>query len=80
MYEPGPTSPHLGHTNHLCEMVKRGDDVEAYKALVKSVKFMCEICGRVAAKAENLCEPISLLIFCQHFLIANDCRWRACIV
>jgi hypothetical protein len=41
-------------------MVKRGDDVEAYKALVKSAKFMCEICGRVAAKAENLCEPISL--------------------
>ena len=50
----------MGHANHLCEMVKRGEDVETYKALVKNAKFMCEICGRVAAKAENLCEPIPL--------------------
>lgn len=53
--------PHLGHGTHLCHLVEwEGIDIKDYKPLVKSAKFLCKKCGRVAAKAENLCEPIEL--------------------
>jgi hypothetical protein len=53
--------PHLGHGNHLCHMVEYlGVDIKDYKPLVKNAKYLCTKCGRVAAKQENLCEPIEL--------------------
>ena len=33
---------------------------EAYKALVKKGKFMCRVCGRVAADMGHLCVPEKL--------------------
>lgn len=53
-------APHLGHVNHLCDMAERGVDLNTYKELVKDPKFICRKCGRAAAKAENLCEPVPL--------------------
>jgi hypothetical protein len=35
-------------------------DVEGFKSLVKDAKFLCKECGRAAAEAENLCDPIKL--------------------
>jgi hypothetical protein len=53
----GRRAPHLGHINHLCNMVERGVDIESYKRLVKGAKYICQNCGRAATKAENLCAP-----------------------
>ena len=53
-------APHLGHVNHLCDIVEKGTDVETIKNLVKDAKFMCKTCGRVAAKQKNLCDPIPI--------------------
>ena len=53
--------PHLGHANHLCHLVEStGISIEEYRPLVKNAKFLCRKCGRVAANAENLCEPVPL--------------------
>ena len=57
---PEEPAPHLGHVNHLCDMAKRGVDLNTYKELVRDPKFICRKCGRVAAKEENLCEPVPL--------------------
>jgi hypothetical protein len=50
-----------GHEKHLCKMIV-GDqaNIEDIKPLVRNAKFICSSCGRVAAKAENLCNPIPL--------------------
>lgn len=53
-------APHLGHSQHLCDMAIRGVDLKTYKELVKDPKFICKKCGRAAAKEENLCEPVPL--------------------
>ena len=53
-------APHLGHAKHLCDMAKRGVDLNTYKKLVKDAKFICKKCGRAAAKEENLCDPVPL--------------------
>jgi len=53
-------APHLGHSKHLCDMAKRGADLETVKGLVRNPKFICKKCGRAAAKEENLCEPVPL--------------------
>ena len=54
-------APHIGHSNHLCEICQRGDCTLAqFKALVRDPNFICRKCGRVAANEENLCEPVSL--------------------
>ena len=58
--EPAEEAPHHGHAKHLCDMAKRGVDLNLYKALVKDAKFICKKCGRAAAKEENLCEPVPL--------------------
>jgi len=55
--------PHPGHDKHLCWLTGQGFHVnkqDQYKKLVKDGKFMCKGCGRVAAKAENLCDPVEL--------------------
>ena len=35
-------------------------DLEKIQSIVKDAKFVCQSCGHVAAKAENLCQPQSL--------------------
>ena len=55
--------PHPGHDKHLCYLNNIGMQLSApaeYKALVKDAKFMCKICGRVAADGKNLCKPVKL--------------------
>ena len=50
---------HLGHAQHLCELVakRRMDQVAELSA---GAKYICHICGRAAAKAANLCEPVEI--------------------
>jgi hypothetical protein len=55
--------PHQGHGKHLCYLNNIGlqlSDPQAYKKLVKNGKFLCGLCGRVAAKKNNLCKPTTL--------------------
>ena len=55
--------PHPNHENHLCYLDNVGyvrEFAPAYKDLVRNGKYMCKACGRVAAKAENLCAPEEL--------------------
>jgi len=55
--------PHPGHDKHLCYLNNLGYQVsnpKQYKALVKNGKFLCRICGRVAASEKNLCKPVAL--------------------
>lgn len=52
--------PHTGHENHLCEMIKKGATYDEYYNLIRDAKFICRQCGRVARKAENLCDPTSI--------------------
>jgi len=35
-------------------------DVKELRPLVKNAKFICQECGRAAAKAANLCQPVRL--------------------
>jgi hypothetical protein len=50
---------HPGHQNHLCELVTKRQMAKVAK-LSKDAKYVCHICGRAAAKATNLCEPVKL--------------------
>jgi hypothetical protein len=55
--------PHVGHNKHLCYLNNLGYQIsnpKEYKDLVKNAKFVCKICGRVAASDKNLCKPIVL--------------------
>jgi hypothetical protein len=55
--------PHPGHGKHLCYLNNLGFQIsnpKEYKALVKNGKFSCKLCGRVAAREDNLCKPIAL--------------------
>ena len=50
---------HTGHERHMCELVStRKMDMVA--ELSKDAKYICHICGRAAAKGENLCEPVEI--------------------
>jgi len=53
--------PHLGHAKHLCELIEKGATFDEYFHLVRNPKFVCRQCGRAAAKAENLCDPVPIL-------------------
>ncbi|MFB3879823.1 MAG: hypothetical protein ACE149_01105 [Armatimonadota bacterium] len=50
---------HAGHAQHLCELVakRRMNEVAELSA---GAKYVCYICGRAAAKAANLCEPVEI--------------------
>jgi len=53
------TQSHRGHASHLCELVaKRKMDQVA--ELSKGAKYVCNICGRAAAHATSLCEPVEI--------------------
>ena len=48
---------HAGHGDHLCELVaKRHMDKVAERS--KGANYVCHICGRAAARASSLCEPV----------------------
>ncbi|MHA2297584.1 MAG: hypothetical protein ACXAEU_04095 [Candidatus Hodarchaeales archaeon] len=51
---------HENHENHLCTQVGKGTPMDEYKKLVKDGNFVCKICGRVAGKKGNLCDPVTL--------------------
>ncbi len=55
--------PHVDHDKHLCNILERGVTLEEWVKLVQSPKFICRQCGRAAAKAENLCDPIDYIRF-----------------
>jgi len=48
---------HIGHENHLCDLVARRQ-IGRVAHLSKGARYMCHICGRAAIEAANLCEPI----------------------
>ena len=50
---------HEGHENHLCDLVARRE-MDQVATLTKGAKYICHICGRGAAKAGNLCEPVEI--------------------
>ena len=50
---------HTGHSKHLCSLVARREMYEVAK-LAKGAKYVCHICGRAAASASNLCEPVEI--------------------
>jgi len=50
---------HTGHNKHLCELVAKRE-MEAVGKLSKGAKYMCHICGRAAASAKSVCEPVRL--------------------
>jgi hypothetical protein len=55
--------PHPEHDKHLCYLNNLGFQIsnpEEYKELVREGKFMCKVCGRVAADGRNLCKPVPL--------------------
>ncbi len=50
---------HSGHGEHLCEVVSKRQMAKAAK-LSKGAGYICHICGRAAARARNLCEPVAI--------------------
>jgi hypothetical protein len=47
----------------MCKQFKKGlskEDWKAYKDLIKNPKVVCKNCGRVAAKASEVCKPEKL--------------------
>ena len=50
---------HIGHNKHMCDLVSRRMMDQA-ATLSKGAKYICHICGRAAAKAANLCEPVEI--------------------
>jgi len=52
--------PHAGHEKHLCKIWADTYDVDQIRDLVKNAKYVCKVCGRAAAKEENLCDPVTL--------------------
>jgi hypothetical protein len=47
------------HENHLCILAELRQMGTVAK-MARDGKFICHACGRVAANAENLCEPVKL--------------------
>ena len=50
---------HTGHGKHMCSLVgQRKMDQAA--SLAKDARYICHICGRAAAKIDNLCEGVKI--------------------
>ena len=47
------------HKGHLCVLASEGK-FEDIKKIVKSPRFVCFNCGRVADSDKNLCNPMPL--------------------
>jgi len=55
--------PHPNHDLHLCwltNMAYHRQKSAEYNKLVRDGKYVCSGCGRVAANADNLCDPVEL--------------------
>lgn len=55
--------PHQEHDKHLCYLVNlqfQFGNEQDYKLLIREPKYYCKNCGRAAASAENLCNPVKL--------------------
>lgn len=51
---------HTGHANkHLCDLVAKRQ-MNKVAELSGGAKYICYICGRAAAKAGSLCEPVAV--------------------
>jgi rubrerythrin len=50
---------HQGHQRHLCRLVSERRMSEVAE-LARGAKYMCQTCGRGAAEAKNLCDPVHL--------------------
>ena len=51
---------HTGHANrHLCDLVAKRQ-MDKVAGLSLGAKYVCHICGRAAARAGNLCEPVAI--------------------
>jgi hypothetical protein len=50
---------HTGHANHLCALVAKRE-MDKVATLAAGAKYVCHVCGRAAAKATNLCEPVKI--------------------
>jgi hypothetical protein len=57
-----PESAHCHCDDKLCAMAccTCRTNVKELRPLVKNAKFICQECGRAAAKAANLCQPVRL--------------------
>ena len=51
--------PHEGHSRHMCDLVAKRKMADVAQ-FAKDAKYICHICGRAAAKSENLCEPVEI--------------------
>ncbi|MHB1414537.1 MAG: hypothetical protein ACYC1C_04730 [Chloroflexota bacterium] len=47
------------HQNHLCWLLECCP-FELVASLARDGQYICRKCGRVAASAENLCDPVRL--------------------
>jgi len=47
------------HEQHLCRLVSERQMARVAQ-LAKDGQYICRICGRVATKDDNLCEPAQL--------------------
>jgi hypothetical protein len=50
---------HKGHSKHLCDLAAR-KLMHEVADLAKNAQYICHFCGRAAAKAQNLCEPVRI--------------------
>ena len=51
---------HTGHANkHLCDLVAKRQ-MNRVAELSGGAKYICYICGRAAARAGSLCEPVAV--------------------
>jgi hypothetical protein len=53
------SGPHNNHGHHLCELVRRREMLEVAK-LAKGAKYVCNICGRAAARSGSLCDGVQI--------------------
>jgi hypothetical protein len=53
------TDHHEGHARHMCDLVAKRKMATAAE-LARDARYICHICGRAAAKPDNLCEPVEI--------------------
>jgi|WetSurSiteA1Bulk_404760.scaffolds.fasta_scaffold254646_1 hypothetical protein len=52
-------NPESHRDKHLCALAERKQMLTVAR-LSKDGNYICALCGRVAAKEENLCSPVAL--------------------